>query len=227
MDKVLKDFLKHKTSLDNVRATYGSDLHNAQLENPVCVFADDVIFIIREYLSGEISLTDLLQWVNIIWFTDLYEYNPKEEDSIASVITELEALDEDGVGFSESDFSQMIDCLKNNREYERKNKMKDYKAFLYMFYALDEIYTKNPNEALGNYLSSLNPFLFKGKGSAVAAEYIEFREKYIKAFGTENPEMVRIYDFCRNYLLENAPQEAFEAFEKIEKECWIEVFERE
>ena len=59
-----------------------------------------------------------MDWVNIIWFTDLYEYNLAEEESIASVITLLETLDEDDVALSNDEFLNMVKCLENNKIYD-------------------------------------------------------------------------------------------------------------
>ena len=48
----------------------------------------------------------------------LFQYSEMEEDSIASVITALETLDEDNVEFTIGDFDKMIKALENNTEYE-------------------------------------------------------------------------------------------------------------
>ena len=103
--------------------------------------------------------------------------------------------------------------------------MNIYKAFVYMFYALDAMYDENPNEELGNYLSGLNPFLFEDEGSADPAEYEEFKSAYIKHFGDSEPSPLEVYEFCKSYISDNAPKEAIVAFEQVEKPDWITSFE--
>ncbi len=101
----------------------------------------------------------------------------------------------------------------------------NYKAFVFMFYALDAIYDENPNENLGMYLSGLNPFLFNDEGSAVPCEYLDFSKDFTKHFGEAIPKTEEIYDFCKSYLIKNAPKEAVDAFGQIDKANWIMAFE--
>ena len=103
--------------------------------------------------------------------------------------------------------------------------MNIYKVFVYMFYALDAEYDENPNEILGDYLSGLNPFLFKEECSADPAEFEEFKKSYIKCFGNTEPDCEDVYDFCRDYLEKNAPKEIVQAFSQTKKEDWIFAFE--
>ena len=103
--------------------------------------------------------------------------------------------------------------------------MKKYKAFVYMFYAMDKSYSDNPNEKLGNYLSGLNPFLFEEEGSADPAEYEEFKKRYTIYFKNKNQTTEEIYNFCKTYLSQNAPKIALAAFEKTEKAEWVDVFD--
>ncbi|MBE6913035.1 MAG: hypothetical protein E7473_10975 [Ruminococcaceae bacterium] len=105
--------------------------------------------------------------------------------------------------------------------------MNIYRSFVYMFYALDAIYDECPDEELGNYLSGLNPFLFDDESSANPAEYEEFEKCCINQFGDKEPVASEIYEFCREYLAKNAPEKAIEAFDKIEKDEWIESFKEE
>ena len=62
------------------------------------------------------SLSELVACVNVIWFAELYEYDSKEENSIASVMALLETLDE-GVAFTPEEYAE-IECLEANRECE-------------------------------------------------------------------------------------------------------------
>ena len=117
MRAILTDFLKTKINLKQLKEQIGNDLYNVVIKTPQKVYASDLIFLINQYVAGKISLQEIVDWVNVVWFTDLFEYNASEEESIASVISLLETLDEDDIQFSDKDFIDMIECLSNNKVY--------------------------------------------------------------------------------------------------------------
>ena len=104
--------------------------------------------------------------------------------------------------------------------------MSIYQIFIFMFYALDAVYDEVPNETLGNYLSGLNPFLFNDEGSADPAEFEQFKTAYNEIFNGTTQDAGMLYDFCKAYLVKNAPSEVIKAFGQVEKEEWIELFEK-
>jgi hypothetical protein len=118
MTDLLNDFKELKTGLSELKEFYGDDLHNISNIKSKVIYSEDVISAIKKYIDGIITLQDLIDWVNTVWFTDLYKYNVKEEDSIASVMTLLETIDEEDVKFSKEEYLQMIASLKNNTECE-------------------------------------------------------------------------------------------------------------
>jgi hypothetical protein len=95
---------------------YGGDLHLVKLEKPVKISNNDVINVLNAIRNGMITLDQLLDWVNTIWFTDLYEYDDGYADSIASVLDKLEELDEDDRKLVESDIEKYIKALLDNKE---------------------------------------------------------------------------------------------------------------
>ncbi len=117
MKAVLSDFLKLKIDLNQLKGKLGEDLYNIKITKPEKVCAKDLIFLINQYTSGKISMQAVVDWVNVVWFTDLYEYNPMEEESIASVMSLLETLDESDVDISDKEFSKMVECLITNTIY--------------------------------------------------------------------------------------------------------------
>lgn len=103
--------------MDALKAVFGKNLLAAKTDHPATVTAHDVAAAIEKYLSGDISKQVLLDWVNTLWFTDLYTYDDTESDCIASVMSVLETLDEDGVSISPSEWPEMLSCLATNAEY--------------------------------------------------------------------------------------------------------------
>ena len=114
MKTLLNNFLKNKTDINELKKVFGSNLYNANIASPEIVHANDVIFVIEQYVSGKMTLQQITDWVNVMWFTELFDYNDQEEESIASVLSVLETLDEEGVHFSSEEFARMIQCLSNN-----------------------------------------------------------------------------------------------------------------
>lgn len=113
---LLADFLNFKKSKSDLVQFFGEDLLNAAGPS-LQVSAKDVIAAIDRYLCSEISKSQLVDWVNVLWFTDLFEYKDSESDSIASVMTVLESLDEIDVSLTEHDYLKMKECLYHNQEY--------------------------------------------------------------------------------------------------------------
>lgn len=114
---ILNDFLRNKTDINELKKAFGNNLYSASIEFPEIIYAKDVIFIIEQYMSGKMTLQQITDWVNVVWFTELFDYNDQEEEAISSVISVLETLDEKGVHFSNDEFEKMIQCLSKNEEF--------------------------------------------------------------------------------------------------------------
>lgn len=124
MNNILNDYRQMKIDRSTLSQNLGGDIHNAKVDRPVCVRAADVSNAIELVLSGKRSLHDLIEWVNVVWFTDLFYFLDKETDSIISVLEILETLDEDGACVSDEEMRSMQRALKEKTEYvllERNN----------------------------------------------------------------------------------------------------------
>ncbi len=114
MNNALFYFKQFKSDISDLHNVFGKDLHNADIESPECVTVSDVINAIESYRKGTIAKQALVDWVNVLWFTDLYVYDEMYEDAISSVMTLLETLDEENTTFSDKEYDSMITALKNN-----------------------------------------------------------------------------------------------------------------
>ena len=119
MNNLLKEYKFFRAFNSHLKAYYGADLLNTKAEQIEFVYCDDVINAIKKYRAGEITMQTLVDWVNTLWFSDLYDYCDEQSDSIASVMTELETLDEEGVFYSDDEYDRMIHALENNMDYIR------------------------------------------------------------------------------------------------------------
>ena len=78
----------------------------------------DVVNAIQLLQNGTISKDALVEWVNVVWFTELYVFDDEDADSIVSVLEVLETMDEDDVIIPENELSEMVTALNSNTEYD-------------------------------------------------------------------------------------------------------------
>ncbi len=97
--------------------------------------------------------------------------------------------------------------------------MDSFELFKLIFYALDDQYDQNPNEELGQFLSSMNPFLFTGEGSAVPDIYEDFKTMFEKKY-TSITSIKESYEFAKEYIKSINIPSVTEAFEKVSFEAW-------
>lgn len=117
MGKLLDQFRKMEISKADLQAFFGNDLHNADCNKPQKITRFDVVNAIQAMLDGSKSVLDVVEWVNVVWFTDLFTFSDDETDSIVSVLEVLETLDEEGVVVTTDEFNNMISALNENKEY--------------------------------------------------------------------------------------------------------------
>lgn len=117
MKNSLLKFKELKINKSQLKKEIGEDLYNIDCQNPVLVNTQDLSKVIQSYIEENISLQQLVDWVNVVWFTELFELLEKESDSIMSVLEVLETLDEDNTSVSTQDFSEMLKALSNNCIY--------------------------------------------------------------------------------------------------------------
>ena len=116
-EKYLSLYRELKISKSEWQQAIGEDLHNVECKKAYSIKRSDVVNAIQLLQNGTISKDTLLEWVNIVWFTELFVFDDEDADSIVSVLEVLETMDEDGVVISENELSEMITALSSNTEY--------------------------------------------------------------------------------------------------------------
>lgn len=112
----LLKFKNFEIGIKELKELCNNDLYNVKVEKMVTISTKDIIDVINCFQNKKITLEQLVNWVNVVWFTDMFKYNNKEENSIASVLSLLETIDESDVLFTDVDFAKMINSLENNEE---------------------------------------------------------------------------------------------------------------
>lgn len=94
------------------------DLFNSKTDtgNTIEVCHQHVIMLLNKVKTKEISEEHLLEWVNTVMFTDLFKYCEEYRDCIASVISELEEIDEEGKALNDEKIDKYISALVKNIE---------------------------------------------------------------------------------------------------------------
>jgi hypothetical protein len=116
LNKALEKYKNLEISKNGLLMLVNKDLKTLKVHKPVEICTNDIIVLLENYKQGNITSNDLLDWVNTIWFTDLYEYCDLQSDCIASVMNELEEADEDIDKLSSSQIKKYIHILRNNIE---------------------------------------------------------------------------------------------------------------
>ncbi len=125
MDTILNEYRQMRITRAQLREQLGGDLHRIAVDRPVCIKASDVRNGIGNVLSGEKTLEELVDWVNVVWFTELFDFPDAETDSIVSVLEVLETLDEEGVHVSDEELKAMQLALDGNKEYDPKEHLNE------------------------------------------------------------------------------------------------------
>ncbi len=118
LQKILADYKTLKITNLELHDKLGENLLNVDIEEGDQVIVDnkDLIFVLQAVKEGRLSIEDLVYWVNIIWFTELYDYSDEHSDAIAGVMNELEELDENGYILPPEKIDLYINALEKNED---------------------------------------------------------------------------------------------------------------
>lgn len=89
-----------------------------QCDKKTVVYKEDLENLLINYKTGKISKTVLLNWVNTVWFSELFCYDELYCDCIASIMNELEEADEREDVLSEFNIVRYLNALENNLELD-------------------------------------------------------------------------------------------------------------
>lgn len=117
MQERLRQFRELNIGKAELRQAIGEDLHNVECRKACPVKSSHVAHAIQLFQDDSITVEKLVEWVNTVWFTDLFAFDEEEADSIISVLEVLETMDEDGVSVSETELGRMLAALAVNTEY--------------------------------------------------------------------------------------------------------------
>ena len=85
-----------KITKTELQQAIGEDLHNAERKKAYRIRWSYVVNAIQLLLNGIIEKYALVEWINVVWFTELCVFY-EDADSIVSVFEALETMDEEGI----------------------------------------------------------------------------------------------------------------------------------
>ena len=112
----LNDFKNLNITRKELEESIGRTQLELSIEDPVEINTADVINLLKGYQSDKITIYELLEWVNTVWFTDLFTYSDDHCDSIASVLNKLEEIDENGYILTDEEIGIYVKTLELNKE---------------------------------------------------------------------------------------------------------------
>ncbi len=88
----------------------------AKSENPVYVNVEDIKRLLKYYISGELKFEDVIQWCDVIRYSELFEYpdEEKEQEIIATVIDEIQDAEDYGKRLLEDNILRWLSMLCKN-----------------------------------------------------------------------------------------------------------------
>jgi hypothetical protein len=114
--QLLEQFRDLKINKNTLTKLLPLELRNITIDKPVEVCNRHVLLLLESFQKGVISKQWLLDWVNTVWFFGLFEYCDENCDCIASVMNELEEIDEDGKKLTHEKIKKYTHALENNIE---------------------------------------------------------------------------------------------------------------
>ncbi len=114
--EALNEYKALKITKKQLHEKVGKKFWDVQLDEDDIVIVDnnDLIYVLQAAKDGRISIPELIDWVNVIWFSELYDYSDEHEDVIAAVMNELEELEDTGYVLPVEDIDLYISALEKN-----------------------------------------------------------------------------------------------------------------
>ena len=120
MIEALNEYKTLTITQKQLRERLGMKFKGVYLEKDQIVIVDnnDLIFALQSVKQGRLSVPDLVEWVNMIWLSDLYDYFNEHSHAMTSVMNSLEELDETGFYLPAEQIDKYIAALEKNEEYQ-------------------------------------------------------------------------------------------------------------
>ena len=110
---ILLDFLSLKHNKNSLIKFYGKNPIYVKPKLSVTIKNEDVIRLIEFYVAGKIHFTDVIDWCDIVRFSDLFDYpdDLKSQEAIATVIDEIQDTEDTNKTISDVQIKRWLNIL--------------------------------------------------------------------------------------------------------------------
>lgn len=85
-------------------------------KNLIEVKRENILRLLNFLDLGKISVEEFMDWVDTVWYVEVFKYKETEAHCIASIMSELEETDIDINKLSSKNIERYLDALIDNRE---------------------------------------------------------------------------------------------------------------
>ena len=86
------------------------------MKNIIEVSRENILRLLNLLDLGRVSIDDLMDWVDAIWYIEAFKYKESEAHCISSILSELEEADIDSTKLSSENIQKYLVALIENRE---------------------------------------------------------------------------------------------------------------
>lgn len=112
--EVLNKFKNLEISRKELTNIIGANPIILQIDKPVLINSDNVKQLLLSYQEGGISFGQVIEWCDVVRFSELFDYpeDEKEQEKIATIIDEIQDLEDSCDYIPDSDLQQWLLMLQ-------------------------------------------------------------------------------------------------------------------
>ena len=114
--KYLEMFRDLKINKKELSLNLKGKLSVLKMRNIIEVSRENILRLLNLLDLGRVSIDDLMDWVDAIWYIEAFKYKDSEAHCISSILSELEEADIDSSKLSSENIQKYLVALIENRE---------------------------------------------------------------------------------------------------------------
>lgn len=114
--KYLEMFRDLKINKKELSLNLKGKLSILRMKNIIEVSRENILRLLNLLDLGRVSVDDLMDWVDAIWYIEAFKYKENEAHCISSILSELEESDIDSSKLSSENIQKYLVALIENKE---------------------------------------------------------------------------------------------------------------
>lgn len=116
-NEIISKLLKCETTWREVKEKESLDSYVIAGEEEFFVDANTVKTAIDAYLNGNYTMQDLIDWANVVRFSDIFDFEERHRECIIGILDRIEESDEANNELTDTDLKSMKDKLDRNEQW--------------------------------------------------------------------------------------------------------------